>query len=231
MRETRQQYAPSNSKRGKRHLRGAAIEVPERVLTEVSDVYPAAVILDPGAKMSKQLPKLLNQLLLSLVVVDPTVMAREALAGEKLQAFESSFPAATTMTIPEFMAELTALSRVLEGPPPRLKLATDLLLELCRPSIQSIPATTPETVPDPVLLRTLTGMILAFLATPYDLPAAIPVHSMMGRATAHKNEIICNVRDASQARAVGFKSTLTIHNTHLQHGFRDRCHQLLHSVR
>jgi hypothetical protein len=43
-----------------------------------------------------------------------------------------------------------------------------------RPTIQSIPARTAPTVPDPVLSKTLTEIKLAFLAIPYFVPPTVP---------------------------------------------------------
>ena len=66
---------------------GVAIDVPEIVLVAVSLVLHADVILLPGAKMSTQVPKFENEERASLVVVDPTVIALAARAGDTLQAF------------------------------------------------------------------------------------------------------------------------------------------------
>ena len=61
---------------------GEAIEVPLMVLIAVVEVCHAAVIEDPGAKMSTQVPKLENEDLASVLVVEPTVMAEGSEAGE-----------------------------------------------------------------------------------------------------------------------------------------------------
>ena len=66
---------------------GDAIDVPEIVLVAVSLVLHADVILLPGAKMSRQVPKFENEERASLVVVDPTVIALATRAGDELQAF------------------------------------------------------------------------------------------------------------------------------------------------
>ena len=74
---------------------GVAIDVPEIVLVAVSLVLHADVMLLPGAKMSRQVPKFENEERASVVVVEPTVIAFGTRAGETLQAFWFSFPAAT----------------------------------------------------------------------------------------------------------------------------------------
>jgi hypothetical protein len=58
-------------------------------------VYQAEVMVDPGAKMSTQVPKFENEDLASVLVVEPTVSAAAARAGEELQAFALLLPAAT----------------------------------------------------------------------------------------------------------------------------------------
>jgi hypothetical protein len=74
---------------------GDAIDVPEIVFVAVSLVRQVEVMLLPGAKMSTQVPKFENDERASLVVVEPTVIAFGARAGETLQAFWLSLPAAT----------------------------------------------------------------------------------------------------------------------------------------
>ena len=66
---------------------GDAIDVPEIVLVAVSLVLHADVMLLPGAKMSTQVPKFENEERASVVVVEPTVIALAARAGETLHAF------------------------------------------------------------------------------------------------------------------------------------------------
>ena len=61
---------------------GVAIEVPEIVLVAVSLVLQADVMLEPGAKISTQVPKFENDDRASELVVEPTVMAFGARAGE-----------------------------------------------------------------------------------------------------------------------------------------------------
>ena len=66
---------------------GEAIDVPEIVFVAVSLVLQEDVMLEPGAKISTQVPKLENEERASLVVVEPTVSAFGARAGDTLQAF------------------------------------------------------------------------------------------------------------------------------------------------
>ncbi len=61
---------------------GVAIDVPLIVLVAVALVDHAEVMLEPGAKMSTQVPKLENDDFASVLVVDPTVSAVAARAGE-----------------------------------------------------------------------------------------------------------------------------------------------------
>ena len=65
---------------------GVAIDVPEIVLVAVSLVLHEDVILLPGAKMSRQVPKFENEERASVVVVEPTVIALATRAGDVLQA-------------------------------------------------------------------------------------------------------------------------------------------------
>ncbi len=74
---------------------GDAIDVPLMVFVAVSLVYQAEVMLDPGAKISTHDPKFENEDLASPFVVEPTVRALAARAGEELQASTLLFPAAT----------------------------------------------------------------------------------------------------------------------------------------
>ena len=73
---------------------GVAIDVPEMVLVAVSLVFHEDVMPLPGAKISRQVPKLENDERASLVVVDPTVIALATRAGDVPQASRLSFPAA-----------------------------------------------------------------------------------------------------------------------------------------
>ena len=65
---------------------GVAIDVPEIVLVAVSLVFHDEVMLLPGAKMSTHVPKFENEERASVVVVEPTVIALGARAGETLHA-------------------------------------------------------------------------------------------------------------------------------------------------
>lgn len=102
-------------------------------------------------------------------------------AGEEEQASVFEFPAATQTWIPEDMAALTAALMASTGEDE----ARDILMtepewswELERASwlliAKSIPATTFEDQPDPSEDRVLTPKMLALLATPRMLPAAVP---------------------------------------------------------
>ena len=64
------------------------------VLVAVSLVFHEEVMLDPGAKISTQVPKFEKDDRASVVVVDPTVIALATRAGDELQALALSFPAA-----------------------------------------------------------------------------------------------------------------------------------------
>ena len=65
---------------------GVAIDVPLMVFVAVLEVFQAEVMLDPGAKMSRQVPMLENDERASVCVVEPTVIAVPTRAGEKLHA-------------------------------------------------------------------------------------------------------------------------------------------------
>ena len=58
------------------------MEVPLRVLAAVDELNQLEVIPLPGAKRSRQVPKLEYDALASLLVVAPTVTAEGARAGE-----------------------------------------------------------------------------------------------------------------------------------------------------
>src|SRR4051812_25957995 len=74
---------------------GQAMLVPESVAVAVVLVYQPARTFTPGAAKSTHDPQLLNEANASERSVAPTVRAAEALAGDKAQAFEFEFPAAT----------------------------------------------------------------------------------------------------------------------------------------
>ena len=61
----------------------------------VSLVLHAEVMLEPGAKMSRHVPQFENEERASVLVVEPTVLAEGARAGEELHAFAFELPAAT----------------------------------------------------------------------------------------------------------------------------------------
>src|SRR6185295_13353663 len=109
---------------------GEAIEVPLNVAVAVSELNHEDRIPEPGAKRSKHVPKFENEDRASVVVVEPTVMAFAARAGDELQAFALLLPAATAMVTPELDRLLTAVSSADEAPPPRLMLATAGLMWL-----------------------------------------------------------------------------------------------------
>lgn len=75
-----------------------------------------------------------------------------------------SLPAATAKVTPAAMALRTALSSVVLAPPPSDMLATAGRTALA--ATQSTPSITPAVVPEPLLSRTRTPTMLAFLATP-----------------------------------------------------------------
>src|SRR6185369_14716740 len=103
---------------------GEAIEVPLNVAVVVSELNQDDKIPEPGAKMWRHTPKLENDARASLVVVAPTVIAFAARAGDVLHASALLLPAATAIGTPELARLLTAVSRALEAPPPRLMFAT-----------------------------------------------------------------------------------------------------------
>lgn len=101
---------------------------------------------------------------MSELVVEPTVMAAAAPAGESLHASELLFPAATTTVAPCCTAEATAAFRAVEAPPPKLMLMTQLPLQFAAAKL--MPWMTPVLVPLPLPERTLPEHIWQFVATP-----------------------------------------------------------------
>src|ERR1051325_7757061 len=95
---------------------GEAIEVPLNVAVAVSELNQDDRIPEPGAKMSRHVPKFENEERASLVVVEPVVIAFAAGAGEEFHAFSLLFPAATATGTPELLRLLTAVSSALEAP-------------------------------------------------------------------------------------------------------------------
>ncbi|MFO7528010.1 MAG: hypothetical protein R6W86_04285 [Marinobacter sp.] len=100
------------------------MDVPLMVLVSVSLWYQAAVMSEPGANKSRQVPKLENDERWSSRVLLPTVMASRTRFGEPLQASASLLPAATTKVTPRSTAPLTASSSASELPPPSDMFAT-----------------------------------------------------------------------------------------------------------
>ena len=64
------------------------------VFVAVLLVFQAEVMLEPGAKMSRHVPKLENDERASVLVVEPTVIAAATRAGEELHALAFELPAA-----------------------------------------------------------------------------------------------------------------------------------------
>ena len=96
---------------------GHAIDVPDIVLVAELLAVDAALMLLPGARISTQVPKLEKLDKWSELVVEPTVMARGAEAGEDWHASPESFPAAATTLIPASCSLLTTLFPALLLPP------------------------------------------------------------------------------------------------------------------
>jgi len=91
-------------------------------MVEVAVLEPvhAAVIRLPGARMSTHLPWLEKLDIVSVCVVEPTVMAAGAPAGLYWQASSESLPAATTTTTFASVARSIKLDSACETPgPPR----------------------------------------------------------------------------------------------------------------
>jgi hypothetical protein len=103
---------------------------------------------EPGAKMSRHVPKLEYEARASVVVVAPAVNALVARAGEKLQAFALLLPAATAETIPAATMLFVALSIGVSALPPRLMLLTAgwtaLLMTQLMPLITDVEVPEPE---------------------------------------------------------------------------------------
>ena len=70
------------------------MDVPLIVFVALSLVFQDDVMLEPGAKMSTQVPKLENDERASVFVVAPTVFAEATRAGELLHALAFELPAA-----------------------------------------------------------------------------------------------------------------------------------------
>ena len=152
---------------------GLAIDVPLIVCLAVDEPSPAPTMDSPGAKRSTQEPKLENQARESDWVEAPTVNADGSRAGETSHAFCASLPAATATMNPSAVSWATALSRVEDALPPRLKLTTPRRVPRSTERIHESPASTPDVEPAPSQSRTRTGTTRASLATPNVAPAAV----------------------------------------------------------
>jgi hypothetical protein len=140
------------------------MEVPLIVFVAVSLVFQADVMLEPGAKRSRQDPKFENDDRASVFVVLPTVSACVTRAGEELHAFALLLPAAIAKVTPAAIAFRTASSSAVEAPPPRLMFATAGVEWFAL--TQSTPAMTPDVDPEPLQPSTRTGCNSTDLATP-----------------------------------------------------------------
>ena len=123
-------------------------------------------MFEPGAKTSRQEPKLENDDRSSVDVVEPTVMALGSPAGDTVHALTLELPAATTNVTPSATPRETARSRAAERGPPRLMFATAATPDWWWLMIQSMPAMMSEVLPDPEQLITRTGTMSADGATP-----------------------------------------------------------------
>jgi hypothetical protein len=134
------------------------------VAVAVSELNQAERIPEPGAKMSRHVPKFEKDDRASVVVVEPVVIALAARAGELPHASALLLPAATATGTPELLRLLTALSSALDAPPPKLMLATAGLMWFC--VTQLTPAITPDVDPEPLQSKTRTPLSSALFATP-----------------------------------------------------------------
>jgi hypothetical protein len=99
-------------------------------------------------------------------VVAPIVIASATRAGEALHALALLFPAAMAYVTPSLIERWTAASSAVEAPPPRLMLAAAASPAWWFAVTQSMPAMTPEVVPEPEQLSTRTATRLTPFATP-----------------------------------------------------------------
>ena len=112
----------------------------------------------------------------SASVVDPTVMAVKAPAGDKLQASSLLLPAATETGIPAAVIRSMAWSTVAEDGPPidiEATIAMAGSATFCA-ATQSIPAMTSSQVPVPSARRIWTATMVTALATPQVAPPTVP---------------------------------------------------------
>src|SRR6185295_2184648 len=140
------------------------MDVPLIVATRLSPVPQAEVMFTPGAKISTHVPQFVNQALWSRLSLAATVMAPGTREGEKVQASQLAFPAATTYVNPAAIELVIASSRACVALPLRLILTTAGFIPWR--VTQSTPAITPEVVPLPAQSSTRTPCRLTPLATP-----------------------------------------------------------------
>jgi hypothetical protein len=124
------------------------------------------VMFEPGANKSRHDPKFEKLERASADVVEPTVIAAAARAGDVVHASVLLLPAATTTATPLATSVATAESSDELTPPPRLMFATARCSTGRFFAIQSSPAITPEYVPEPSQPRTRTGTSAAAFAIP-----------------------------------------------------------------
>jgi hypothetical protein len=105
-----------------------------------------------------------NDAIASVGSVAPTVMAAGSEDGEKSQALDAAFPAATVTVKPAAAALATAVLKELTYEEPRERLMTPGSVPLTM--IQSRPVMASLTVPEPLHPITRTGTRVACLATP-----------------------------------------------------------------
>src|SRR5688500_19416334 len=84
----------------------------------------ADVIDEPGALMSTHDPQFENDDFASLIVVEPTVIAEAARAGDRVHASVFSLPAATTNVTPSAVAVPAAPPLPTDAGPPALLFTT-----------------------------------------------------------------------------------------------------------
>ena len=118
------------------------------------EVNHADRIPEPGAKRSKHVPKFENEERASLVVVEPTVIALAARAGDELQALALLLPAATAI------GDSRIVQVVNSGVERTRDTTAETHIRNCRVRCdcltQSTPAITPEFEPEPEQLSTRT---------------------------------------------------------------------------
>src|SRR5262245_7734231 len=122
--------------------------------------------------MCTQLPKFEKDARASVLDDAATLVALAALDGDELHAFALEFPAATARNTPADARLFAEVFTAEENPPPSDMLATAGLMWFVR--TQSMPAITPEFVPEPLQLSTRTARNLMDFATPYFVPPTVP---------------------------------------------------------